>query len=365
MKKDLSKIDITDFNVQDCTFGGDDCVWIFPKLEGVKWRTDNLDQRSSIWRKSDGELVSAGFKKFFNWSQEPDIYPPPDALSNNINVLEKLDGSCLIVSKYKGEWIIRTRRALAETMLNGHEIAYFKGVFPLIFTGAYWPDNYSLIFEWMTPSNQIVVRYDEPTLKLIGMIQHDTYQLVPQSALDAWAKILEVDRPKYYKYKTIEEMLHNMADLRGEEAVCVYYGNDQHIRKIKSDWYLSVHNFRNAMNLKNIVDLFLIQGKPDYATFCKEVENQFTWEGLQMARPLISIICDAMKEVVRIIAGMRRFISLMPDEGKNPKMRKRYAEHIFSAYGETSRADIVFNILDNKPLGNTQYKKLLFQVMAK
>lgn len=151
MKKDLSKIDITDFNVQDCTFGGDECVWLFPKLEGVKWRTDNLDQRSSIWRKSDGELVSAGFKKFFNWAQEPDIYPAPNALTTKINVVEKLDGSCLIVSEWNGELIVRTRRALATTMLNGYEIAVFQKKYPKVFDARRLHKEYrSTILEWMT-----------------------------------------------------------------------------------------------------------------------------------------------------------------------------------------------------------------------
>lgn len=360
--------DVTDFTYKDCIFGGEECIWFFPHLEGVKWTQDNLKFRSSIWRQKDWKLVSAGFPKFFNWAQEPLIYPPPAALSQNIKCVEKLDGSCLIVSKLNGELLVRTRRAPAETMLNGDEIEGFKKKYPEVFN---WsgleedsndrtPEQYSLIFEWLTPTNQIVVKYPEPEIRLIGAINHDNYQLVGQWQLDAMARTMGVQRPKYFKYDTIEQMIANISELKGEEGVCVYYGNDQHIRKIKSDWYLSVHNFRNAMNLKNIVDLYFIMEQPDYQAFCDGVMNQFTWEGLQMARPLISLVCDAMKEVHRILDGMNRYL----DKIKNLN-RKEQAKEILASYGDTSRADILFTLLDKKPLNRNQNKKLLFQCLTK
>lgn len=360
MKIELDKIDITDFNMQDCVFGGDACVWLFPKLEGTKWTQNNLHFRSSIWRKSDGELISPGFKKFFNWAQEPNIYPPPDALTQKIQVVEKLDGSCLVVSRYKGELIIRTRRALAQTMLNGDEIELFKTKYPKVFENHLLnggTSSYSLIFEWLTPSNQIVVKYEEPEIRLIGVINHTDYSYHPQDWLDNYAWEWGVGRPKRFNYKSLEEMIQHITDLKGEEGVCVYYGNGQHIRKIKSDWYLSVHNFRNAMNLKNIVDLYFISEMPTYNDFCTAVMNQFTWEGLMMAKPLISQVCDGMKQVHAILDGMKRFLE------KNKGSRKEMAFSIQSSYGTTNRADILFTLLDGKELNRNQWKKLLFQTL--
>ena len=249
---------------------------------------------------------------------------------------------------------------MADTMLNGDEIAVFKKKYPKVFDNAWLDAEQSLIFEWLTPSNQIVVKYEEPEIRLIGMVSHIDYHMMDQKLLDVAAEVLGVKRPKYFKYDTIEEMIANIADLKGEEGVCVYYGDDQHIRKIKSDWYLSVHNFRNAMNLKNIVDLFFIMGQPDYNKFCEGVMNQFTWEGLQMALPLISKVTDAMREVHRILDGMRAFIqrSIKHYNPFDKTHRKDIAAKIYEAYGNTSRADIVFTLLGNKELNRNQWKKL-------
>lgn len=363
MKIDLTKVDITDFTMKDCVFGGDDCIWIFPHLEGVKWGLHNEVLRSSIWRKSDGELISPGFKKFFNWEQCPELHPAPNALSTKIQCVEKLDGSCLIVSKYKGELIIRTRRALAETMLNGHEIALFKQKYPDVFNCPLL-EYATLIFEWLTPTNIIVVRHEEADIKLIGCIDHATYKYYTQENLDNIAANIGVQRPKYFAYDTIQAMLDNIKDLKGEEGVVVYYGNGQHIRKVKSDWYLSVHNFRNAMNLKNIVELYLVNGMPIYQDFCTLILNQFQYEGFMMAQPLISQICDAMKTVKKIIDGMRFFIERMHQQPHLYPSRKEMAKHIIDSYGTTNRADIVFTVLDGKEPGKEQYKKLLFQSLV-
>ena len=59
------KLITDDFKIKECTFGGDACIWIAPALMGVAWDNRNLILRSSIWRKSDYELVSPGLKKFF------------------------------------------------------------------------------------------------------------------------------------------------------------------------------------------------------------------------------------------------------------------------------------------------------------
>ena len=361
MKLNKSLLDVKDFNIKECSFGGDAAIWIFPKLEGTAWDEKNEILRSSIWRESDGELISAGFRKFFNWEQNPDIHPAPLRMHNKIVCVEKLDGSCLIVSKYKGELITRTRRALTSSLLNGDELeTVLKKKYPKAFNNAILDaERSSLLFEWVTPSNQIVIRSDEPELYLTGMIDHEDYSYVSQQFLDTLAVKLGVKRPKHKRYSSIEQMLTDVNSLKGEEGICVYYGNEQHIRKVKSEWYVTVHNFRNEMNLKNIVKLYQEHNMPSYDEFCALVLNQFDYEGLMQAKSLISQICDAKKEVDKIEAGMKQFL----ENNKHITSRKEMALKIISSYGKTNRADMVFTLLDGKPLETKQYTKLLFQTL--
>lgn len=334
--------------------------WIFPKLEGTAWTEENEIFRSSIWRESDGELVSPGFKKFFNWEQTPLVHPAPLKLHEKIQCVEKMDGSCLVVSKYKKQLITRTRRALTSSLLNGDELEkVLKVKYPKVFDNELLNnEQYTMLLEWVTPTNQIVLNYTEPDLYLTGIVCHRNYTYLDQSTLDFYAKTLEVKRPKYYSYKSVEEMLEQINELKGAEGVCVYYGNGQKIRKVKSEWYITMHNFRTEMNLKNIVDLYQEHNMPSYDDFCTLVLNQFEYEGLLKAKPLISQICDAKRESDKIRDGMLRFL-----ENNKGKSRKDMAAHIFSSYGTTNRADMVFSLLDGKELNRKQMKKLLFQTL--
>lgn len=364
MKLEINELpDPTDFNLVDCVYGGDECFFIYPHLEG-KWTNDNIKFRSSIWRKKDRKLVSAGFKKFFNWEQEPHIYPPPTRFNNNVTFVEKLDGSCLIVSKFKGELIIRTRRANARDMLNGHEIDMFIASYPAAFDNVWLKEEKtSLIFEWLTPSNRIVLPYEKPDIKLIGAVNHFDYAYFSQRQLDDMAKQFGVARPKYFHFASPLEMLEKIKALKDEEGVCVYYGNDQHIRKAKSLWYLTMHAFRSNLSLKNMVELFFEWAPSSFIEFCQKVENQFDYECMVMAKPLISRIMDGMKEVDAIIIGMEKFIeNIKNSPGKYPK-RKDQAEHILSAYGNTQRSGMLFALLDGKDLSDEMIKKLLFQCL--
>ena len=120
--------DPTQFIYRPVTIAGDECVLIIPNHIGVKWTKQNLMFRSSIWKinsEADWTPVSLSFKKFFNWDEQPDLDYTPFSLAANggCQILEKCDGSTLIVSKYKGELIIRTRgTADASFMENGHEL---------------------------------------------------------------------------------------------------------------------------------------------------------------------------------------------------------------------------------------------------
>jgi hypothetical protein len=76
----------------------------------------------------------------------------------------------------------------------------------------------------------------------------------------------------------------------------------------------------------------------------------------------MSNICDAYKDVKRIIQGMNVFVN---DVLKPLPTRKDQAVKVLSAYGSSGRNSMVFTILDGKVLGNEQVKKLLYQCLKK
>jgi len=361
MKIDIQKVDLTQFMVHEHSLNGEIVYLIQPQHIGTKWTQDNKHMRSVVVNYA-GEVISAGFPKFTNWGENPDHFPVPNSLKH-CTVVEKLDGSLLIVSKYNGQYILRTRGTVdASTMANGHELEIFKNTIlsKLADNNDTW--DYSVLFEWLSPINKIVLNYgDEPSWRLIGFINHINYSLAQQDMLDAMAKKYGFDRPPTYTFSSVEDLLKDVDQWRGKEGVVVYSKNDQMLHKVKGAWYLALHHMKSELsNIEKVMDVWLEQGMPDYQTFYNYIFTTFDYELAEQCRGMISRICDAKKEVDMIVSGMNDFVN---NRLKTLPTRKLQAEQVISAYGNTNRASFLFKLLDGKLLGKEEYKKLLFQVL--
>ena len=361
MKIDIQKVDLTQFMVHEHSLNGEIVYLIQPQHIGTKWTQDNKHMRSVVVNYA-GEVISAGFPKFTNWGENPDHFPVPNSLKH-CTVVEKLDGSLLIVSKYNGQYILRTRGTVdASTMANGHELEIFKNTIlsKLADNNDTW--DYSVLFEWLSPINKIVLNYgDEPSWRLIGFINHINYSLAQQDMLDAMAKKYGFDRPPTYTFSSVQDLLKDVDQWRGKEGVVVYSKNDQMLHKVKGAWYLALHHMKSELsNIEKVIDVWLEQSMPDYQTFYSYIFTTFDYELAEQCRGMISRICDAKKEVDLIVSGMNDFVN---NRLKTLPTRKLQAEQVISAYGNTNRASFLFKLLDGKSLGKEEYKKLLFQVL--
>lgn len=353
--------------VHEHILNGEVVTLVQPNHIGAKWNQVNVIFRSSVWN-YEGELISAGFPKFVNFGEKPEVFPVPTSLKGTV-IVEKLDGSLLCVSKYKGKYIFRTRGTVdaRESMDNGIEIDVFvsemenNGFFDHYndILGDTW--NRSFLFEWLSPTNKIVISYgDIPIFKLIGIVSHHDYSMEPQSVLDTIANEFGISRPETYTFTSIDDLLSNVKGWVGREGVCLYSNNGQEIHKIKAEKYLLLHYMKSELSsTEKIMDVWLGQDMPSYSTFYDYISTTFDYELAEKCRGQISNICDAYKEVIKIIYHMKLFV----ENVKSLTTRKEQAISIISSYGNSNRAMFVFKILDGKQLEKDDIKKLLFQVM--
>jgi hypothetical protein len=202
---------------------------------------------------------------------------------------------------------------------------------------------------------------DEPMWKLIGFINHINYSLAQQDMLDAMAKKYDFKRPATYTFSSVQDLLKDVDQWRGKEGVVVYSKNDQMLHKVKGAWYLALHHMKSELsNIEKVLDVWLEQGMPDYQTFYNYIFTTFDFELAEQVKGMISRIVDGKKEVNKIVDGMNNFVN---NRLRSLPSRKEQAQLVISSYGETNRAAFVFKILDNRPLGKEEYKKLLFQVL--
>lgn len=296
-----------DFNFKECIINSDLCVLITSKIT-VKWTDSNKIYRSSIWRVADGFPVSLSFKKFTNFGEQPDFEPISSFYDKNFIVTEKLDGSCLIVSKYKGKLIARTRGTFdARILKNGHELDPLLEKYKIEkYFDPKETADYSLLFEWVSPDNQIILKYNEPDLFLIGGIKHADYSYFSQNVLNSIAHTKKLKRPRIYEYSDLSSYLdlkNKVEQWTSQEGIVLYFNNGQLLKKMKSEWYCKLHNLKSSLSsFSKIAECMYLNGflvvseKFNRAEVAKNtykfIQNQFDFEIAEFIKPTVKSILD-------------------------------------------------------------------------
>jgi hypothetical protein len=345
-----------EFCVRDCVIANTDCKLVFPIKHDIKWSDENKIFRSSIWTKN-GELVSASWKKFMNLGQQLDFEPLD--IDSDIEFIHKLDGSTLIISKFKRELIIRTRGTHDATILdNGDEIPFLKQKYPLVFDNDILnSEEYSIVCEWYSPKNVIVEREaEEPTLWLTGIIKHSDYSYVLQKDLDVFATDWKIERPIRYQFNSLSSMIESVNQWKKGEGIVIYSNNGQILKKTKSDRYLILHRIKSTLsNEKNLIEFYIEKEMPSRDNFYKIIETEFDFEIAVQLKDELEKICDAGEKSKKYIDHILEVVH----DIRTVKTRKDQALMIKRNFKENS--SFVFSVLDGKIITKEQWTKLINQ----
>jgi hypothetical protein len=353
------------FNFKDCVIAGDECWLITPKDMGVKWTDENARFRSCVVRKHDNFVVSQGFKKFTNYGEQPTFEPWGD--SWQIEARHKIDGSLLIVSRYKGEWVIRTRGTIdARQLPNGGEIDLLIKKYKSFFENNDAIDSVSALeqswlFEWTTPSNIVVLREsNEYKLTLIGIVSNQKGDYYSQKYLDICGSEYEFDRPDKYEYDSLQECIADVSAWKGKEGVVLYSPDGQILKKIKATEYCELHKLATGIKtISHVLDVFMESPKfADRESFYKYIETLLDYEIAEKCKPFIDEITDAYAKFEKCLKKMREGVKII----RNYPNRKEQAEAIQKEF-RGWKASIAFLLLDNREPDDKVIRKSLEKIL--
>ncbi len=357
IKLNLESLVEQGFNVRYNMIGDEKVVLICP-YGFPTWTESNSIFRSSIWT-LDGDPVSLSFRKFTNLGEQP-LFEPLDE-SRPITYVEKKDGSTLIVSKYKGKLVVRTRGTIDATVLdNGNEIPFLIQKYPKAFDNFLVnSEEWTVIYEWETPSNFIVIRdVKEPTLTLTGAVYHHDYSYMQQDELNAVGKDISVPRPTLYSFPNLITACNEVVGWLGKEGIIVVDYTGQIFKKVKADDYKKKHAFKSDMSIKNLRSLYFQWGEPDFEAFKLKVEQEYDFECMEMSEPVVKALSAAAVEMYKQIADAKAFVQ--PLIGLE---RKEAAMKILAHYNKSMVSGFCFKFLDGKDLDVKSKEKLLEHIL--
>lgn len=210
------------------------------------------------------EVVCWPFDKFHNYGE---------SYADNIDwssakVQEKIDGSIIKLwyNKYENGWQISTNGTInAYDCCNASGDNFGEKVMALLIAEDKWElldKDYTYIFEYVGPNNQIVVQYNEDKIYHIGTRSNITGQEIDVD--------LGIEKPKEYALSSLEDCLEWLKSVNGlehEGFVCVdkYYKRV----KVKAPDYLRLHYMagNNILTLEKAIDIILAKEKEEYVTY--------------------------------------------------------------------------------------------------
>lgn len=206
----------------------------------------------------EGKVLSRRFHKFFNMGErEETSVSSIFAKMNNVQhkILEKLDGSMIAPIPFNDGKNIRWGTKMGLTEISSMVEEYIKNNANRKYN-VFAKDCYSCditpIFEYIGPKNRVVIKYDQEDLILVA-IRHNvygrymSYEMVKMMGEEYNIPVVPV---LYIDFKKVHESLNY-------EGVVVSF-DDGHKVKIKTDWYVHLHNAKDdMMNEKNMIHLIL------------------------------------------------------------------------------------------------------------
>lgn len=321
--------------------------FVMPKhsaaVSNEAWDHDNLWLRSRIEVMKNGDTVSQGFGKFFNLGMGPDglridTQTILDAVKAGERVVAtyKHDGSCLIRSVYDGKVMFRTRGSFQYGYHDGaqNEMGVFLDRYPKI-NDPTWMADKSLLFEWVTPDFQIVIKYEKLELYLIGGVDHGHrhYSHLRYLTVDELKDIAvdgELVMMDYFTIDSIQDwyiFYHSVINDKEIEGYVLRLNNEQDLVKVKSQPYLIKHGLKSSLSFKNMVEFWLQHGQGVAGTTIGQLEAMYDEEVVMWALPFVIELETAIEKWDAVYNEVNERVSDMKHWGRKDfaiEMQKVY-----------------------------------------
>lgn len=339
-----------DFGEVEGEINGVKCKLIAPAVDKPTWTKKNLWNRSRIVSE-DGEILSQSFGKFFNYTEQPDLYPDPNDFEDLL-VEQKLDGSTCVVDWIGGALSMRTRESFnIESMANRNDFHQLTVLYPKVKQMAQDLSLFTFLFEITTPNHQIVIKYDEVDFCLIGAIHKEELKYMPPDALDAVAEMYGLKRPEKFKFNSLSTLVHQVKYWKDNEGVVVTYNNGANRVKVKSEDYCYKHYVvAGFKGKKRLLGMFEDLGAPSVEDFKKYFLDNFDFEVAEGVLENIQQIRDTYDEILQTIEDTRSYVESLPSD-----FTRKECAHEFNLRYKGWRNGLAFLLLDNAEIPVYKY----------
>ena len=227
------------------------------------------------------EIISYPFDKFFNINENADTqdYVVRKHLTNNryLYVLDKKDGSTIIVSKHNGKPLITTNGSF-----DNEQIDWAKDLFKKKYSKflSNIKEGFTYIFELIHPENRIVVDYgDEEALYMLSIRNLKTENLLSIDEIHSVADEFGFPYPEVFSFNDLDDIVylaHTMKNANREGWVLRIGAADgnEYMVKIKLDEYFELHSAFDKIKLSFVYRHLIDNDLDDFMSIANEEQKK-------------------------------------------------------------------------------------------
>lgn len=352
----LKKINKKEFNITS----DNGLNLIHPRKNKWDWDEEEKWFRSVIVD-DKGNILSCSFPKFGNYGEfRGDTNKLKKALRDGktVRFSQKEDGSLCIRSVINGNVILRTRGTLYGGQASDDGTPSYGDRFKKVVKEKYpilldplWMNDVTLLFEYVSPDNRVVLSYKESDLVFIGGVYHKPLKLFQWSELKEIANENNLNLVKLHTLPNKPEDIIKEIQTWKIEGVVARTNDDQTLVKIKSAFYLAHHRMKFQMNYSRLVDIVQtanIENEKNLLDVFKEFD--YDWEVLESVKEIYKRIKESQEKVEDwVLYARNRYKEILkdlPNHVSDKVYRKLFAAEV--SREEKHIKSMIFLLYDNK-----------------
>lgn len=244
------------------------------------------------------EIVSYPFDKFFNLNEVPEtnetLVKSWINESDYVWATDKIDGSTIIVSKYKNKPLITTNGSFENDQTKWAK-ELFDEKYPEFLGNM--KNDYTYIFELIHPENKIVLDYNgEKSLYLLNVRDMKTEKLIPLCDVHNIAKEFGFKLPEVYDFKDLDTMVHLAHTMTGVNkegwVIRIGVGKDEYMVKLKLDEYFAMHKAFGKVKLGWVYKHLIMGDLDDFIAICNDEQKSAVFAKID----IINTVREKIKE---------------------------------------------------------------------
>lgn len=251
-----------------------------------------LESRGIVFRlEPELKLVSRPFEKFFNLSEL--VIDKPD-ITKTIRLENKFDGSLIkTFIDYNGNVRFASKGALQSEQAVAAQQIFDSWPLESQMIVKLFAVHYTFLFEYISPTNQVIIKYDKPELKLLAVRNTETGEYLnfiqPDHIIDKELIAQEL------------ELVYDSTRINFEGYVGILESGQRF--KVKTNRYVALHRLKeDVSSVSKMIDVILDENYDDVVSSFKdfpEIVNNLTIVNESVKRKynhLVSVTESLVKE---------------------------------------------------------------------